>query len=163
MSATDFNTKIDQASNAAECLQVQTELSALLSKVSTKLESFQEQDKKAGLKFMGENAIKCVCGNSVNPDDEYVQYCEDCEEDFCVDCMVPCDDCSRLVCNAYKTDEKCAILCVGCETAMLCTDCCHACDQCIDAKLCEDCRKEIGPFGEMVCPRCFDCMNSHYI
>ena len=158
----DLTRKISQAKTADECASLEANLQSLLTQVSTKKRKFEEEDQEAGLKYKGtKNAFICGCGNSFKEDGKYMGACEDCRAKFCIECLSKCDDCDKTICNNNEgerdEDDPCGVLCPGCETAMLCKDCCKACDHCEEKKFCEDCLKDTSaPFTNMVCPDCFD-------
>ena len=149
---------VAHASTVKECETLENELKKLLAQLHAKKKTLEQQDKEAGLHYTGQDAFICDCGNCVQEDGAYVGTCETCEETFCVECIAECDVCSTSCCNHDNDDDDpCAVLCPGCETAMLCSDCCMECNHCKEKKFCEDCLQDTtAPFEDLVCPDCFD-------
>ena len=59
--------------------------------------------------------VICDCGNSVKEDGAYVGACEDCEEVFCIECLIDCDGCKKSICYGGENEKEdpCAIVCEG--------------------------------------------------
>lgn len=149
--------QIAEAKTAADCARLHVELQTLLAEVNEKKRNFEEEERTTGLKFAGKNAFLCDCGSSVDPAGSYLQTCEGCEEEFCVECLTKCDGCGKTLCNSGEDEreKQCAVMCEGCETALICSDCSRTCNYC-KKKVCEDCLQDTtAPFEDLVCPDCF--------
>ncbi len=72
------------------------------------------------------------CGYSVS--ENYVNWCESCEENFCDDCSTSCYGCDATICSG------CAISCPVCENNM-CRSCMTVCDDCGEP-ICRNCDEE---------------------
>ena len=149
-----FLAQIQAAYNVEECRRIRSELESLLHQVTTKLERFEEEAKTAGLNFRGQDAIKCICGHTMDAEGEYVGDCQDCQKSFCVDCLTECEECGNDICN--YDGEGCAVLCAGCECDELCQECGTVCDHCEEKKMSDGCGTEIGYLDKKVCPECYD-------
>ena len=77
------------------------------------------------------------CGYSVS--ENYVNWCESCEENFCDDCSTSCYGCDKTICSG------CAISCPVCENNM-CRSCMTICGDCGEP-ICLNCQKD----GECPC------------
>ena len=95
-----------------------------------------ERGKKSGLDYRGPNAISCECGNTVNPDGEYVGICGGCganddEEDpnayildtygilQCADCLGTCTVCDASICRKCSYECHDDTLCPHCKSEYL--------------------------------------------
>ena len=84
------------------------------------------------------------CGVSMDEEDGY--YCEQCQHDFCSECVETFDCCDMSYCHS------CKITCSDCEESC-CPRCSYACSDCGE-KVCGNCLKTCEACGNTCCTEC---------
>ena len=115
---------------------------------------------KRWIKYYGTQSFTCskctshICDNCNDPEGNhsYIEHCESCERDYCLDCsnMKECPRCANYTCT------KCAVTdmmdCQKCNREV-CTSCIYVCE-CCSQKCCLDCADDEK---ELLMHRCNDC------
>lgn len=143
-----FENAIAAANKTCELEELQKELVKLTETVNSKIAGAKQVAKEKGLKYGGEDAVKCPCGNTVDPEGNYTVHCNSCDTVKCSDCSNECHICGESQCT------KCLSNCDSCEKEY-CKMCSFGCQQC-GVDFCSECSKAVGYGGDAVCTGCAD-------
>ena len=140
-----------ETSDLRGCKKAVAMLESLLGQAKSRVSRLERERKKHGFAYGGDDAVKCDCGNTLDPEGDYAITCE-CSVVSCTECCKPCPNCEAEVC------KKCGTKCTHCEE-MFCGSCLEECCQCHE-KLCGrdgDCETiTVGYGGESSCKYCLE-------
>ncbi|KAL7487623.1 hypothetical protein ACHAW6_013208 [Cyclotella cf. meneghiniana] len=175
-----------ETADTAGCREIQCELRQILEDLIGKSKErilqlekenkIIEQEKEIeGLRYKGEDEVKCACGSTFRSGGEYSRICDgqECfgreEEERCSKCAKKCqgENCEKNLCNDCSTRCKrkcgknvlcddCLDCCQGCDK-IFCKSCVTECHTCC-SRLCDgdrvECSVNFGFGGELYCQYC---------